>query len=546
MDFINPVEVLSLGTGNNAAIDTSALKKAKRRVQAEIELSDDGHLDYRGRKITLSDCEPFFKEIEQNNLFTFYCFLAETQDLNDFLATGSPRIFSSFRQESIYKDTDFVSFISPYFAAQYDKALLRAFADKNAEEVAAVASLTPLVSLSYLDACYKSVFFQLKNHTTQLEEATMKLKADVYAPASAPIAALLANSQAEFSPVLVNKLPGYFQNSLNTLAQALRNLGVHLFNKGDETTTSLQYLELAVAVRADEVVHEDIDKVYKQITAIRDKRVEQEKYRPLIERFNNVRKSLNDINTKLNTNAGSTTELLARLDSLFSIEELNALPESLIDVRDQIAITLRNLSISAWNNDNDILWSAKLINQALTIHVSSDMRATLQKEKGEIAALEVKYKDILSCWFCEDSMLDKDATYKKEVYKVTHRSYSGRTRKVSYAIKELSFPRCKHCKRTHFKGTMRYWLSFIGSGLLALVIGVGLAQLIWGGSSDVEGAVWGAFALAVVAGHLIGRLMEKKLLASLGVKSKYTKTLSTHSMMESLRKDEWSWSKPAA
>lgn len=143
MDFINPVEVLSLGTGNNAAIDTSALKKAKRKVQAEIELSDDGHLDYRGRKITLSDCEPSFKEIEQNNLYTFYCFLAETQDLNDFLATGSPRIFSSFRQESIYKDTDFVSFISPYFAAQYDKALLRAFADKKAEGIAAVASLTP-------------------------------------------------------------------------------------------------------------------------------------------------------------------------------------------------------------------------------------------------------------------------------------------------------------------------------------------------------------------------------------------------------------------
>lgn len=326
----------------------------------------------------------------------------------------------------------------------------------------------------------------------------------------------------------------------------MRNLGVHLYNKSDETTTALQFLELAATVRTDEVVHEDVNKVFKQITAIRDKQLEQEKYRPLIERFNTVRKSLNDINTKLNAKAGSTAELLARVDSLFTVVELNALPESLIDVRDQLAITLRNLSISAWNNDNDILRSAKLINQALTIHVTRDIRATLQKEKEEIAALEVRYKDILSCWFCESSMLDKDATYKQSVYKVTHRSYSGRTRKVSYAIKELSFARCKQCKRTHFKGTMRYWLSFMGGGLLALAIGVGLAHLIWSGSSDVEGAVWGAFALAVVAGHLIGRLMEKKLLASLGVKSKYTKSLSTHSMMESLRQDNWSWSKPSA
>jgi hypothetical protein len=546
MDFINPIEVLSLGTGSEGSVDLALLRKAKRKIQAEIDLSDDGYLTYHGRKLTLTDCEPAFSEVENSESYLFYKSLLASPKLNSFLAAGGTSIFSELKRESIYTDSNFIKFISPYFSERYNQALLNAFESNKPEELAKIVHFKPLVSASYLDACFKGVYLLMQSHTREVGDAAAKIKAGDYATDNSRVVALLKNTVGSFSAGLLNQLPDYFQNTLNNHAQALRNFGVQHYNKSDETSTAIQLLDLATSIRAEPLVLDDIKKVFKQISDIRDSRLAREKFKPVVERVDALRKSLNDINTKLKAKAGSSADLLAKLDSMYSIQEVNAIPDSLIDVRDLFALTLRNLSISAWNNDNDILWSSSLIERALSVNVSRETKDTLLKEKNEIAVLEAKYKSVLACWFCETSMLDEKATYSRNVYKVTGRSYRGRTRKVSYSIKQLSFARCKQCKRTHLKGTVRYWLTFLGGGLLVLALGIGLAIAFTSTQADTESGFWFVLILALIAAHFIGRYMEGRLLASVGVRSKYTKSLSQHPMMEALRKDDWSWSKPAA
>ena len=91
-----------------ASIDNSVIKKAKARLFAEIELSDDGAVDYKGIFITKEDCEKAINQLENRLFLEYYYHLASNQLLNNFLITGNDEIFSSFKQESIYKDQEFI------------------------------------------------------------------------------------------------------------------------------------------------------------------------------------------------------------------------------------------------------------------------------------------------------------------------------------------------------------------------------------------------------------------------------------------------------
>ena len=139
MQFLNPIELLELENADVAAIDNSVIKKAKRKLFAEIDLSDNGHFDYKGISLTKTDCEKVIDDLENNNALEFYSHLSSNKLLNDFLVNGNDKLFTSFKQESIYKLPEFIKFISPFFAPKFDKAILKAFADADEEKLRSIS-----------------------------------------------------------------------------------------------------------------------------------------------------------------------------------------------------------------------------------------------------------------------------------------------------------------------------------------------------------------------------------------------------------------------
>ena len=67
------------------SIDNSVIKKAKARLYAEIELSDEGAVDYKGILITKEDCEKAIDQLEDRLFLEYYYHLASNQLLNNFL-----------------------------------------------------------------------------------------------------------------------------------------------------------------------------------------------------------------------------------------------------------------------------------------------------------------------------------------------------------------------------------------------------------------------------------------------------------------------------
>lgn len=131
MVYVNPIEILELNDTEVQDIDSSLVKKAKRRLFADIDLSDNGHYDYHGQDLTKSDCERAIGELEDKEKIEFYSHLASNFELNSFLANGRSELLNNLKQESIYKLPAFVNFISPFFASKIDLVLLKSFQNKD-------------------------------------------------------------------------------------------------------------------------------------------------------------------------------------------------------------------------------------------------------------------------------------------------------------------------------------------------------------------------------------------------------------------------------
>ena len=177
MQYINPIEILGLSNATDTtSIDTETIKKAKRKLFADIDLSDNGLFNYHGLHITKGDCEKAIDYLSNNDYKEFYLYLANNKKLNEFLVKGQTDVFSNFKQDSIFKLPEFVKFVSPYFAPKFDKALLIAFENENVEQTKAILNTSSLISQADVNTAYKSVSNSIQNKIAEIDEITKDIK----------------------------------------------------------------------------------------------------------------------------------------------------------------------------------------------------------------------------------------------------------------------------------------------------------------------------------------------------------------------------------
>ena len=98
MQYINPIEILGLSSvADTTSIDNEIVKKAKRKLFADIDLSDNGLFEYYGLQLTKGDCEKVIDELTNNDLKEFYLYLSSNKKLNNFLVNGNENVFTNFK-----------------------------------------------------------------------------------------------------------------------------------------------------------------------------------------------------------------------------------------------------------------------------------------------------------------------------------------------------------------------------------------------------------------------------------------------------------------
>lgn len=535
MVYINPIEILELKDKEVSEIDSSIIKKSKRRLFAEIDLSDSGFYEYNGQKLTKSDCERAIDELEDKNKIEFYSHLSTNLELNKFLANGSNELLNSLKQESIYKLPEFVDFISPFFSAKIDHILLKSFQNKDLELFSSALRAEYLISKNDLNKAYKSLGNEIQQRIASTDKLTKEIKEEESNYTDDNIDDIVQVIKGRFPVDFLNKLPIYFQSQINKVASSINFLQIPIWNEFTTTSVPLSLLEYLLELNIESVSKPTFEKNYNIVKKKHEERIEQEKNAPLIKEWAKILISIQNKVDDVENETLKASDALSFVKSSFDLGELNNLPSFANEIRTQIGYSIRSMSIASWNKQSDIKNALALINYSLRINVNESAKSKFQQDKNELEELEKKYKGILVCHFCGTGAPENGCEINTTIYKETSRNWFPR-RSVQFTYSEVTIPRCRSCKEIHSKGSSNYSLAFFGLLVLGVIIGA-----LTEGEHFIIGGIIGA-----VAGWIIGKIIEGNQVKKGGIKDSSESTLSRHPLLIERIKGGWTFSKPSA
>ena len=392
MQYINPIEILQLSNMEaSSQIDSDTIKKAKRRLFADIDLSDNGHLDYYGLQLSKGDCEKAVDELSNNDLKEFYLYLTSNKKLNEFLVNGNENVFNSFKQDSIFKLPDFVNFISPYYAPKFDKALSNAFENEDVELLKSILKTSFLVSQSNVNTAYKTVSNILQNRLAELSEIRNDIKNEESIYDDDDIHEVVDLVTEYFPTEPLNCLPNYFQSQILKIANEINYLNVAIWDNFDNTQVSQDLLEHILTLNIDGLNKPTFQKNYEIVKRKNQERIEEERNAPILRRYAGYliqsKSKLEEIENKTLT----PSSLLSWVNSSISIPDVNRLPRTFDEIKNQVALSLRAMSVEVWNSYSNIDVSIDLINKANSITgLKSETQENLLDAKKQLTELKTK------------------------------------------------------------------------------------------------------------------------------------------------------------
>lgn len=534
MVYINPIEILELKDKEVNEIDSSIIKKSKRRLFADIDLSDSGFYEYNGQKLTKSDCERAIEELEDKNKIEFYSHLSTNLELNKFLANGSNELLNSLKQESIYKLPEFVDFISPFFSAKIDHILLKSFQNKDLELFSSALRAEYLISKNDLNKAFKSLGNEIQQRIAATDKLTKEIKEEESNYTDDNIDDVINVIKKRFPSEFLNKLPIYFQSQVNKIAASINFLQLNIWNEFNTTSVPLSLLEYLLELNIESVSKPTFEKNYNIVKKKHEERIEQEKNAPLIKEWAKILISIQSKVDDVENETLKANDALSFVKSSFDLNELNNLPSFANEIRTQIGYSIRSMSIASWNKQSDIKNALALINYSLRINVNESAKSKFQQDKNELEELEKKYKGVLVCHFCETNAPDNGCEINTTIYKETSRSYIPR--RVQFSYSDVTVPRCRSCKEIHSKGSNNYYLVFFALLILGAIIG---------GATEGEHFIIGGI-IGAVAGWIVGKIIEGNQVKKGGIKDSSESTLSRHPLLIERIKGGWTFSKPSA
>jgi len=263
MSYINPYELLGINSTNLSDIDSKTVLKEKRKLLQEIELSDTDSVIHNGIELTKADCLTAVDDLDDRNKREFHFFIFQNRPLNDFLSKGSLLFFEKYQVESIYKLPEFLDFVSPYFAPQYDKILTANFKNRNIKDVSKILSVKPITNGLLFESCYKGTYSTIKNIDTEIKGITKDVELKQSAFINNNFIGLDSLIKEKIHVDVINLLPAYFQSLRNQLAQSIRNLARDINNEPYNLyEPAYRIIEIANSISTDGLVKQTITKGY--------------------------------------------------------------------------------------------------------------------------------------------------------------------------------------------------------------------------------------------------------------------------------------------
>jgi len=533
MDYINPIEILKLNFKSLDEINNTVIKKAKRLLYADIELSDDGHIDYHGRIYSKNDCEKVILELDNKAKVQFYQYLNENQALNSFLANGDYENFKAIEFDPILKNPELVDFISPYLSENFGEIILNTFIKRDLELFTFAMESMPPFKQVYLSKAFRGLSNEIEGRISDLKTITEDIKDETSEYNVDNIDKIIKDVKLLFPVKYLAKTPKYFQSQINKIAESINFLQLAVFYEFNSTYVSYKLLEYLFKFNIDSAAKPTFEKNYRLIKKQHEVRSEQEKNAPTL---NIWADKLSFLLTKLNElkleekNEFIVENTFTSVNNNINIDELNKLPSYADEIRNQTGIILRNLSLESWNKHSDIKSAISFIRLALEIKLPEDTKTKLLQDKKKLTNLQKKYQYYFVCYFCGKNNVDDASYIPSKMYMITKYA-SLFNRRVEYLQRDLKIPRCRSCKSIHSEKSKLNLPVFWG------IVIVGLASLFFIEFLNI-------FSLGIVffLAWTLGKYTGSEPTEEAGIKR--MQEYSSHPIVKESKKDGWSFKDP--
>lgn len=488
--YINPIELLGLSTIESLdEIDENRIRKEKRKLFAEIDLSDNGNIKYHGKLLTKGNCEKAIDELNLQDYKMFFFYLSNNVFLNEFLINGNPQLFSTFKGDNILKLPNFISFVSPYYSIQYNNALFKAYKENDELLFTSILKAPQLFNQSDVNIAYKSISTYLNSKIVEFE----KLKKDIDNEESDfndnNIIEVVDLIKQAFPSALINLLPNYFESQILRIAKTINYLSNSILWLGEETTlVSYELTGYLLTLKIDGLDRPTFEENYNKIKKWHEEKIEKKKNAPIIKKWAGILLHIRELTEQTEEKKIEPETGFSLLNNLLKINELNSLPSFADEIRRQVAFSVRSLSISMWNTHDDILNAIKTIQLAMTINVFVDDTKKLREDLLALKEIEKNYGDELICHFCEKNRPKDGEQICITLYKIYERNYiPGRS---SFNYMEVELPRCSNCKNIHTKGNNLKYFLFVFVTAIGIFLGGTAFQNFFFGALSGAGLGW--------------------------------------------------------
>lgn len=391
MQYINPIEILGLSNVTDTMnIDNEIIKKAKRKLFADIDLSDNGYFEYYGLKLTKGDCEKAIDELANNDLKEFYLYLASNKKLNSFLVNGNDDVFTNFKQDSIFKLPEFIKFISTYFAPKFDKVLLNAFENGDVEITKSILKTSFLISQSDINIAFKGVTNHINSEIYDVDVITKEIKNENSNFNEITINGVIKIVKESFPNQILNCLPQYFQSQILKIANSVNYLNVAIWEKFDNTQVCNDLLEHILTLNIGGLDKPTFEKNYLIVKKKNEERKAEEKFSPILKKYASfiieIKSKIDGVKNK--TVSSSTIKYW--VEGKIKTNEINQLDSTFNELKSQVAIHLKILSVEIWNNYSDLETSFYLITIADSIsNVDASFKKIISEAKAQLLDIKI-------------------------------------------------------------------------------------------------------------------------------------------------------------
>jgi hypothetical protein len=261
MKYRNPLAFLE--KMNGVAIDsadTAAVSLLRKKMLAEVELTEDKVLQINGEWCSKNDLLVFFDSLQRTTELQYHQEIKADPVLSAFLATGE--MAGLFADKALYKDKSFLSFIAPFYEPLFTTAVLNSLQQQQFMALQYLFGNPVLLDGDRMKRSYDKVFRLLKEQGAKVEKARASLAAD-HRNNWRQVAAYVGHAQVQS----LNTLPDAFHFQRSDYGIAMINFAL-VMNSNGYKEDALEILAGVQQLKSISYVQENVEKYIQYVKGV--------------------------------------------------------------------------------------------------------------------------------------------------------------------------------------------------------------------------------------------------------------------------------------